>query len=439
MGWPCEVTGPIITRSWSVERTLLGMTTMSAPGVSCACDLCAKNASLRRTHNRWLEVFSILDERQRRLYAAEKAANMGHGGITRLAQMTGLSERTVRRGLAELEAGGLAQVPGQVRRPGGGLKWLEALDATVVTDLEALLGETTAGDPMRLLKWTTKSTRSLARALSGRHHVSHTTVHRLLRALDYSLWGDTKAIEGRTHPQRDAQFRYLHEEVKRCRQAKIPVISVDTKKKELVGNFHNPGRRWRQQEQRVNAYDFPSLADGVAYPYGIFDEEHNAGFVNVGLSHDTAEFAVESIARWWRMLGCRWYPRARHLLVTADGGGSNSSRGRLWKYCLQEFADHWGLTVTVCHYPPGTSKWNKIEHRLFSHISITWRGAPLTNYETIINFIGSTTTTTGLKVKAQLDTYAYEIGQKVSDEQMEHIRLSPHETHPKWNYTINPR
>ena len=381
---------------------------------------------------------AIFNERQTRLYAAEKALTMGHGGITRMAEILGLSERTIRRGIEELQAGSLHAMVERARRPGGGRKLSEEVDPSVVGELELLMGETTAGDPMRLLKWTTKSVRSIAKELNQRGHpVSHTTVHRLLRDLDYSLWGDRKSIEGKQHPQRDAQFRYLYQQVKRCMRAKIPVISVDTKKKELVGAFHNKGRCWGKKQKLVNTYDFPSLAEGRAYPYGLYDEVQNEGFVNVGVSHDTAEFAVESIDRWWRMLGCRRYPNANKLLITADGGGSNGSRNRLWKYCIQQFAERHGLAVMVCHFPPGTSKWNKVEHRLFSQISVTWRGEPLVSYETIINFISSTTTKTGLKVKAELDTHEYHTGKKITDKVMQTVRVRPHETHPQWNYTIN--
>ena len=374
----------------------------------CACALCIVDEELRATHGRWIEMMSILNERQTRLYAAEKAMALGHGGITLVAQVSGLSERTIRRGIGELQAGSLGELQERARRSGGGRKPSEEVDPSLVGDLEWLMGETTSGDPMRLLKWTTKSLRSIAKELSERGHpVSHTTVHRLLRELDYSLWGDKRSIEGKQHPQRDAQFRYLYQQVKRCLRAKIPVISVDTKKKELVGAFHNKGRRWGKNQPLVNTYDFPSLAEGRAYPYGVYDEAQNEGFVNVGVSHDTAEFAVESIDRWWRMLGRRRYSNATKLLITADGGGSNGSRNRLWKYRIKQFADRHGLGVTVCHFPPGTSKWNKVEHRLFSQISVTWRGEPLVSYQTIINFISSTTTKTGLKVKAELDTYDY--------------------------------
>ncbi len=403
----------------------------------CMCPHCTTDEELRATHGRWIEMMSIFNERQTRLYAAEKAMAMGHGGITTMAQVSGLSERTIRRGIAELEAGNLGEMTEWARCAGGGRKLSEEVDPSLVSELELLMGETTAGDPMRLLKWTTKSLRFIARELSRQGHpVSHVTVHRLLRELDYSLWGDKRSIEGKQHPQRDAQFRYLYQQVKRCMRAKIPVISVDTKKKELVGAFHNKGRRWGKKQRLVNTYDFPSLAEGRAYPYGLYDEAQNEGFVNVGVTHDTAEFAVESIDRWWRMLGCRRYPNANKLLITADGGGSNGSRNRLWKYCIQQFANRHGLAVTVCHFPPGTSKWNKVEHRLFSQISVTWRGEPLVSYETIINFISSTTTKAGLKVKAELDTHEYETGKKITDEQMHAVRVKPHETHPQWNYTI---
>ena len=382
-------------------------------------------------------MMSLFNERQARLYAAEKAMALGHGGITLVSQVLGLSERTVRRGIEELKAGNLGEMSERARCPGGGRKSSESVDPSLVSDLEMLMGETTAGDPMRLLKWTTKSLRSIAQELTRRGHaVSHPTVLRLLRELDYSLWGNKRSIEGKQHPQRDAQFRYLYQQVKRCIRAKIPIISVDTKKKELVGAFHNKGRRWGKEQHVVNAYDFPSMAEGRAYPYGLYDEAQNEGFVNVGISHDTAEFATESIDRWWRMLGRRRYPNATKLLITADGGGSNGSRNRLWKYCLQQLADRHGLAVMVCHFPPGTSKWNKVEHRLFSQISVTWRGEPLVSYETIINFISSTTTKTGLKVKAELDTHEYETGKKVTDKQMQALRVKYHDTHPQWNYTI---
>ena len=298
---------------------------MSRTGLQgCICPHCVVNDDVRVTHGRWIEMMSLFNERQARLYAAEKAMALGHGGITLVSQVLGLSERTIRRGMEELEAGDLGEMAERARRSGAGRKASEEVDPSLVDDLELLMGETTAGDPMRLLKWTTKSLRSIAKELTQRGHtVSHPTVHRLLRELDYSLWGNKRSIEGKQHPQRDAQFRYLYQQVKRCMRAKIPVISVDTKKKELVGAFHNKGRRWGKEQHLVNTYDFPSLAEGRAYPYGLYDEARNEGFVNVGISHDTAEFASESIDRWWRMLGCRHYPNATKLLITADGGGSN--------------------------------------------------------------------------------------------------------------------
>jgi hypothetical protein len=404
---------------------------------SCACGRCSNDAALRTCHGRWLNMMSILNERQTRLYAAERALEMGWGGINTMAQISGLSERTIRRGMQELQAG-LLKSGERARAPGGGRNRSEANDPGLLKALETLMGETSAGDPMSLLKWTTKSTRVLAEELDRLGHAaSHMTVYRLLQELDYSLRGNSKSLEGKQHPNRDAQFRYINREVKRCLRAKIPVISVDTKKKEKVGLFDKKGKRWRRQTPAVNTYDFPSLAEGQAIPYGVYDMAHNEGMVNVGMSHDTAEFAVESIERWWRMLGRGWFPRAQRLLITADGGGSNGSRNRLWKYSIQQFADRHGLDVTVCHYPPGTSKWNKVEHRLFSFISISWRGEPLTTYETVIDFITSTSTKGGLQVKAQLDHYEYETRKKITDEQMETLRLRPHKTHPKWNYTIN--
>ncbi len=402
----------------------------------CSCGRCTRDAELRVTHERWRNMMSILNERQTRLYVAERALEMGWGGINTLARISGLSERTIRRGVEELQAGRVL-LGERARSPGGGRKWTEDNDSGLTQALEVLMGESTAGDPMSLLKWTTQSTRSLAADLGRRGHaVSHMTVYRLLHELDYSLRGNSKSLEGKQHPGRDAQFRYINQEVKRCLKARIPVISVDTKKKEKVGLFANKGRRWRRQTPAVNTYDFPSLAEGPAIPYGVYDIAHNEGMVNVGISHDTAEFAVESIERWWRMLGRRAYPHADRLLITADGGGSNGRRNRLWKYSIQQFANRHGLDVTVCHYPPGTSKWNKIEHRLFSFISISWRGEPLATYETIIDLISSTTTKSGLKVKAQLDHYEYETRKKVTDKQMETLKLKLHKTHPQWNYTL---
>jgi len=315
------------------------------------------------------------------------------------------------------------------------------VDATLVTDLEALLGETTAGDPMRLLKWTTKSTRSLASTLSRRHQVSHTTVHRLLRALDYSLWGDTKAIEGKQHPQRDAQFRYIDRLVRDRLRRGQPAVSVDTKKRELLGDFRNGGREWRPQgrPEEVRVHDFVDKTLGKVIPYGVYDLLNDQGWVSVGVDHDTAQFAANSIRHWWARMGCRRFPHASELLITADGGGSNGSRSRLWKVCLQELADHLEMRLIVCHFPPGTSKWNKIEHRLFSFITQNWRGRPLLDRQTVVSLIASTTTRSGLTVKAALDTNCYETAIKVSDAELARLRLKRHPFHGDWNYTIKPR
>jgi hypothetical protein len=305
-----------------------------------------------------------------------------------------------------------------------------------------IVSETTAGDPMSQLRWTSKSTRTIARELSNcGHPIDHVTVGRCLSDLGYSLQANVKAKEGRQHSQRDAQFRYLNRQAKAFIRAGDPVISVDTKKKELVGEFRNPGRTWRRSRKpvRVNVHDFPHLGKGRAVPYGAYDIARNRAVVNVGTSNDTAEFAVESIRRWWRLDGRRAYHKAPRLLICADSGGSNGPRLRAWKLGLQGFADEIGVPITVCHYPPGTSKWNKIEHRLFSFISINWRGRPLVNYETVVNLIGATKTGAGLHVKAVLDTKDYEKGVKVEDEELRMVRLRRHALHPDWNYTIHSR
>jgi hypothetical protein len=406
----------------------------------CPCGRCTTDPSLQQTHQRWRTLLSILNEQQTRLFAADKALELGRGGIRQLSLITGLSARTIERGIHEFRQEIVPVGDEHSRRPGGGRKPAEEHDPGLRHALETLLEESTAGDPMSLLRWSSKSLRTIASLLTTQGHpVSHLTVWRLLRSSDYSLRGNVKALEGKQDSDRDAQFRYLHEQAKVFLQSQQPVISVDTKKKEKVGEFANPGRQWRREDRLVNIYDFSSLSEGPAIPYGIYDEQHNEGFVNVGMTHDTAEFAVESIQRWWQWSGQRAYPQAKRLLITADGGGSNGSRPRLWKRCLQRFADQYGLDVTVCHYPPGTSKWNKIEHRLFSFISIHWRGEPLTTYETIIELISHTTTKKGLRVTATLDEGVYKRGIKISDKEMETLYLEPHEFHPKWNYTIHPR
>jgi transposase len=408
--------------------------------VRCACGYCATDPDLQDKHDRWRAIYATLNEHQARLFAANLALELGTDGTTIVARIVGLSIRTIQRGIQELHEGVFPLGPDQARRPGSGRPCCEEADPELNSALEAIMDENTAGDPTCLLRWTSKSTRTIAKELTRQgHKVSHTTVMRLLHQMHYSLRGNVKNIEGQQHPQRDAQFRYLHERVKAFLQAQQPVISVDTKKKEKVGQFKNPGRQWRRQDRVVNVYDFPSLSEGPAIPYGIYDELNNEGFVNVGMSHDTAEFAVESIQRWWRWSGKRNYPQANELLITADGGGSNRSSTRLWKSCLQQFADLAGLDITVCHYPTGTSKWNKVEHRLFSFISINWRGEPLSSYETVINLISHTTTEEGLRVHAALDDSKYRTGIVVSDEAMQEVDLEPHTVHPQWNYTIRHR
>jgi hypothetical protein len=330
---------------------------------------------------------------------------------------------------------------GRVRQPGGGRKKAEELAPSIGHHLSRILEETTAGDPMSLLKWTSKSTRAIAEELTRLGHpITGVTVGRCLRQMGYSLQANAKTKEGPQHPDRDAQFRYLNQQVKRFRRSGDPVISVDTKKKELVGAFKNGGRTWRPkgEPRRLNVHDFPSLGQGKAIPYGAYDLALDRAVVNVGVTHDTAEFAAESIRRWWRLDGRRHYRGAKQLLICADSGGSNGNRPRAWKVELQKLSDEIGLPISVCHYPPGTSKWNKIEHRLFSFISLNWKGQPLVNYETMVNLIGGTRTRSGLAVKAVLDTREYQTGLEVSAEQVEALHLRRHSVHPDWNYTLSP-
>jgi len=399
--------------------------------------------SVSARERRWLKVFRTLNEFQARLFAADKALDWGRGGISRLSALTGLSRTTITKAVEELKSGRLVSPgEGRVRRVGGGRKKVEGVDPGVRDMLEKILEETTAGDPMSQLRWTSKSTRTMAEELTRLGHpVTWVTVARCLDDMGYSLQANRKSKEGPQHADRDAQFRYINRQVKTLLKTGDPVISVDAKKKELVGPFKNGGRTWRPKgkPQEVTTKDFPSLAQGKALPYGVYDTGQNRAVVNVGVTHDTAEFAVESIRRWWKLDGRRSYPAAGRLLICADAGGSNGNRLRAWKLHLQQMADQIEIPITVCHYPPGTSKWNKIEHRLFSFISLNWRGQPLINYETIINLIGGTKTRTGLKVKAVLDTNEYETGIKVSDEQLDDIQLRRHKFHPAWNYTISPR
>ena len=384
-------------------------------------------------------IFPHLDERQRRLLMGAEARALGHGGIRMVARAAGVREATVSLGVDELEAG--AEPLGRVRRPGGGRKRAADLDPGLLPALLALVEPDERGDPVSPLRWTTKSTRNLAGELTRQgHRVGADTVGDLLRAEGFSLQGNAKTLEGQRHPDRDAQFRYINEQVKAHQDTADPVISVDTKKKELVGRFANAGKEWRPggQPVLVNSHDFPQDSAGRAIPYGIYDIAGNSGWVSVGTDHDTAAFAVESVRRWWNAAGRDEYPAARRLLVTADAGGSNGYRTRAWKAELAALAVETGLEITVCHFPPGTSKWNKIEHRLFSHITMNWRGRPLTSHEVIVQAIAATTTRTGLRVRAELDDSPYEAGVKVSDRQMDALPLTRHDWHGDWNYTLRP-
>jgi len=380
-----------------------------------------------------------LDERQRRLLAGAEARRLGRGGTRVVARAAGMREATVSRGAAELDAG--VEPLGRARAAGGGRKRLADLDPGLRPALLALIEPEERGDPMSPLRWTTKSTRVLATELTRQgHRVGSDTVAELLREEGFSLQGNAKTIEGKQSPDRDAQFRYLNDQVTEHQDAGEPVVSVDTKKKEQVGEFTNPGRQWRPAGHpvRVRDHDFIDVALGKIAPYGIYDLTANTGWVNVGTDHDTAVFAVESLRRWWHAQGREVYPGSTRLLITADAGGSNSYRSRVWKAGLADLATETGLAITVCHFPPGTSKWNKIEHRLFSHITSNWRGRPLTSHEVIINSITATTTRTGLSVHAQLDDDLYPLGVKISDEQMDTLPITFHDWHGDWNYTLDP-
>ena len=405
----------------------------------------ATDRSLSDAEKCWLRVLSTQNERQARLLVAQRALELGRGGISRVSQLTGMSRPAIYRGMAELRSRGKwkpSTTESRIRRVGGGRKALTETDPEIPRRLQEILEQSTAGDPMSLLKWTNKSTHTIAQELTGSGHpVSAMTVWRCLASMGYSLQGNVKSIEGKQHPDRDAQFRYLNGQAKEFRRSGDPVISVDTKKKELIGAFHNAGRIWQRkgQAQRVFDHDFPSLGQGQAIPYGTYDVADDRALVNVGITHDTAEFAVASIQRWWRMLGRNHYPKAKRLLICADSGGSNGNRSRGWKFHLQKLAEAIGIPITVCHYPPGTSKWNKIEHRLFSFISMNWKGQPLVSYETVVNLIAGTKTKSGLEVRATLDKHTYKKGQKISSEQFEQLNLEGHSFHPDWNYTLSPR
>ena len=382
-----------------------------------------------------------LDERARRLLAAAESQAIEPGGISAVSRATGVSRRVIRQGMAELKQSA-ALAPGRIRRAGGGRKKAVHRDPSFKTDLEKLLESTTRGDPEAPLRWTCKSVRKLTAELQRLHHrVSHQVVADLLHDLGYSLQANRKTKEGANHPDRNAQFEHLNAKVKWCLSRKEPVISVDTKKKEPVGDFKNGGRELRPkgEPEKVRVHDFIDPELGRATPYGIYDLARNSGWVSVGVDHDTAEFAVETIRRWWRSMGQQTYPHAKRLLITADSGGSNGSRLRLWKWELQKLADETGLRIAVCHFPPGTSKWNKIEHRLFSFITQNWRGKPLISLQTIVSLIAATTTATGLRVHSELDTASYESGIKVSDQEIAQLKLRCDRFHGDWNYEIHPR
>jgi len=387
-------------------------------------------------------LIGILDERQRRLHAAVEAKVLGHGGVKRVSQATGVARGSILAGLKELASPQpVVDEPRRVRRAGAGRKKLVDRNPGVREALERLVEPAARGDPQSPLRWTCKSLMQLARELGAQGHaISHVSVGVLLKDLGYSLQGNRKTLEGASHPDRNAQFDYINDKTQAALSAGQPVISVDTKKKELVGRYKNAGKEWMPQgaPEPVKVHDFVDAELGRANPYGVYDVARNAGWVSVGTDHDTASFAVATIRRWWQAMGQPLYPAAKELLIMADGGGSNGSRVRLWKLELQRLADELGLSIRVSHFPPGTSKWNKIEHRLFSHISLNWRGQPLVSHEVIVNLIAATTTRKGLKVRAELDPTLYAKGVKVSDEAFAAIRISRDDFHGEWNYVISP-
>jgi len=384
-------------------------------------------------------VLPHLNEKQRRLFLAAEAKALGWGGISKVAQATGVSRVTIYKALEEIQLH--SPVSERIRKLGAGRKGIEEHYPDLSKALESLVDPVTRGDPESPLRWTCKSTRQLAIELAHQgYRASHVTIAELLHDLDYSLQANAKTLEGSKHPDRDAQFNYINEEVKQFLKRGQPVISVDTKKKELVGNFKNPGREWQPKgaPEKVEVHDFASLESPKVIPYGIYDIGKNMGWINVGCDHDSASFAVASIRRWWLSMGKEIYPEAKELMICADGGGSNGYRVRLWKVELQSFATETGFQITTCHFPPGTSKWNKIEHRLFSHISMNWRGRPLVSHEVIVKLIGKTFKQQGLWVKAKLDKRKYPTKIKVSDQEMKQDKLKPHTFHGEWNYSIKP-
>jgi hypothetical protein len=401
--------------------------------------------TIERIRQMYLALSPVMDERIRRQWAAAEASAIGWGGVTTVSAATGLARNTITAGVRELEhreAHPGEAVASRLRSVGGGRKPLTEIDPGLLQALDALVDPVTRGHPESPLRWTCKSTRKLAKELQRQNHpVTDRTVAALLKQAGYSLQANRKTKEGASHPDRNAQFEHINRQVVACQRRHQPVVSIDTKKKELVGEFKNPGEEWRPKgkPEKVKVHDFPDKKLGKAIPYGVYDIARNEGWVSVGIDHDTAQFAAASIGRWWHEMGSARYPRATELMITADGGGSNSSRNRLWKVALQSLATKLRLTLRVCHFPPGTSKWNKIEHRLFCFITKNWRGRPLTSYEVIVNLIANTTTQTGLTVRAALDTNEYETGIEVSDEQLAAVKLTTAKFHGEWNYTIRPR
>lgn len=392
---------------------------------------------------RYALISPFLDERQRRLYLAAEAKVIGYGGVSTVSRMTGVSRSAISAGYEDYDQAKEKKLsPGRIRKEGGGRKRTVATDVTLKTDLEALIEPVTRGDPESPLRWTCKSVRNLSGELNRMgHKTSHRMVAELLHEMDYSLQANRKTLEGESHPDRNAQFEFINQKVKDLQFMDQPVISVDTKKKELVGDFKNGGKELRPKgdPEKVRVHDFKIPELGRVAPYGIYDMTHNIGWVNVGIDHDTSAFAVESVRRWWYSMGKDLYPDARQLMVTADGGGSNGYRIKLWKLELQKLADETGLSIQVSHFPPGTSKWNKIEHRLFSFISQNWRGKPLISHEVIVKLIAATSNKTGLKVECQLDTNIYPKAIKVSDKEMADINIQRDSFHGEWNYTISPK
>lgn len=400
-----------------------------------------ENTETIKTKYRVLKI--ELDERGRRMWAATEAKTLGHGGVAAVSRATGLAESTIRIGRKEISDSSYSEINQEsvrrIRHKGGGRKSLENKNSDLLTALDALVDPESRGDPMSPLRWTCKSTRRLAKQLEAQgYSISHTKVGQLLQSLNYSLQSTRKRMEGKSHPDRDEQFRFINSMIIDFQSREQPVISVDAKKKELIGHFSNKGQEYHQKgkPEEVETYDFPSMAIGKGIPYGVYDMTYNEGWVSIGIDHDTAQFAVQSIRQWWLQMGKVVYPEAKELLITADGGGSNGSRNRLWKQELQVFADEIELKISVCHFPPGTSKWNKIEHRMFSYITQNWRGKPLISYAVIVNLIANTTTNAGLKIQAALDIKEYPTGVKISEKEMANLNIKKNEFHGEWNYAI---